>query len=139
MDKSLAALLRRFDDMHAKTTSGRDEMTRTPSRMKRRKKVLMTMHMVQILKSKTKILFTAGYVIIEEVRVVINDVRYMVMMMLLVRLNLRYLLLMVNMILMLILLGKLLLIKKLHAMNFLKLHLLGLLLVSLLILLLFGG
>ena len=24
MDKSLAALLRRFDEMHAKTTSGRD-------------------------------------------------------------------------------------------------------------------
>ena len=70
----------------------------------------MTMHMVQILKSKTKILFTAGYVIIEEVWVVIDDMRYMVMMMLLVRLNLRYLLLILNMILMLILLGKLLLI-----------------------------
>ena len=46
---------------------------------------------------------------------------------------------MVNMILMHTLLEKLLLIKSLHVMNFLRIHVLGLLLVSLLILLLFGG
>jgi hypothetical protein len=67
------------------------------------------------------------------------DVRYMVMMMLLVRLNLRYLLLMVNMTLMLTLLGRLQLIKSLHVMNFLRMRRLELLLVSLLNLLLFGG
>jgi hypothetical protein len=64
---------------------------------------------------------------------------YMVMMMLLVRLNLRYLLLMVNMTLMLILLGRLRLIKSLHVMNFSRMRGLELLLVSLLNLLLFGG
>src|SRR6187551_188354 len=123
-----------------KPLAGVMEMTRrTTARLIRRKKVLMTMHTVWILKSMTKILLAGGYVIIAEVWVVIVDARYMVMMMLLARLNLRYLLLMVNMILMLILLGKLLLIKNLHAMNFLKLHVLGLLLVSLQILLLFGG
>ena len=65
--------------------------------------------------------------------------RYTIMMMLSVRLNLRYPLLMVNMTLMLTSLGRLLLIKSLHVMNFLRLHVLGLLLVSLQILLLFGG
>jgi hypothetical protein len=67
------------------------------------------------------------------------DVRYMAMMMLLARLNLRYLLLMVNMTLMLTLLGRLQLIKSLHVMNFLRMRRLELLLVSLLNLLLFGG
>jgi hypothetical protein len=61
------------------------------------------------------------------------------MMMLLVRLNLRYLLLMVNMTLVLILLGRLRLIKSLHVMNFSRMRGLELLLVSLLNLLLFGG
>ena len=55
------------------------------------------------------------------------------------KINLRYLLLMLNMILMHTLLGKLLLIKSLHVINFLRIHVLGLLLVSLLIFLLFGG
>jgi hypothetical protein len=59
------------------------------------------------------------------------------MMMLLVRLNLRYLLLMVNMTLMLTLLERLWLIKRLHVMNFLRMCGLELLLVSLLNLLLF--
>jgi hypothetical protein len=61
------------------------------------------------------------------------------MMILLARLNLRYLFLMVHMTLMHTLLEKLLLIKSLHAMIFLRMHVLGMLLVSSLILLLFGG
>jgi hypothetical protein len=76
-----------------------------------------------------------GYALIVEVWVVFADVRYTTMMMLLTILNLRYLLLMVHVTLMHILLGKLLLIKSLHAMIFLRLHVL----VSSLILLLFGG
>jgi hypothetical protein len=55
------------------------------------------------------------------------------------KIKLRYLLLPVNMILMLTLLGRLLLIKDLTVMNFMRIHVLGLLLVSLLIFLLFGG
>jgi hypothetical protein len=47
--------------------------------------------------------------------------------------------LMVHVTLMHILLGKLLLINSLHAMIFLRMHVLGLLLVSSLIFLLFGG
>jgi hypothetical protein len=94
-------------------------------------------HMVETLKST--IATDVGYIIIVEVRAVIVDVICMAMMMFSVRLNLRYLLLMANMIPMLTLLGKLLLIKSLHAMNFLKLHVLGLLRASSLILLRFGG
>jgi hypothetical protein len=67
------------------------------------------------------------------------DVKYTTMMMLSARLNLRYLLLMVHMTLKHTLLGKLLLVKSLHAIIFLRMHVLGLLLVSSLILLLFGG
>jgi hypothetical protein len=75
----------------------------------------------------------AGYALIVEVWVVFVTVRYATMMMLSARLNLRYLLLMVHMTLMHTLLGKLLLIKSLHAMIFLRMHVLGLLLVSSLI------
>jgi hypothetical protein len=96
------------------------------------------MTMLVILNKMTKKLQIVDvYVLIVEVWVVFTDVRYMVMMMLLVRLNLRYLLLMVNMILMLTLLGRLRLIKSLHVINFLRMHGLELLLVSLLSLLLF--
>ena len=77
-----------------------------------------------------------GYALIDEVWVVLAEV---ITMMLSARLSLRYLRLMVNMILMHTLLGKSLLIKNLHAMNFLRIHVLELLLVSSLILLLFGG
>jgi hypothetical protein len=61
------------------------------------------------------------------------------MMMHSARLNLIYLLLMIHIILMHKLLEKLLLIKNLHAIIFLRMHLLGLLLVSSMILLLFSG
>ena len=71
-----------------------------------------------------------AFVTTVEVWVTTADARYTIMMMLSVRLNLRYLLLMVNMTLMLTSLGRLLLIKSLHVMNFLRLHVLGLLLVS---------
>jgi hypothetical protein len=84
-----------------------------------------------------KLVFVEGYITIVKVRIV--DVTYETMMMLLVRLNLRYLLLMVNLILMHTLHGRLLLIKNLHAMNFLRIKESGLQLVSSLILLLFGG
>jgi hypothetical protein len=84
------------------------------------------MIMLLILNKMTKkVLIADDYVLIVEVWVVIADVGYMVMMMLLVRLNLRYLLLIVNVILMHILLRRLLLIKSLHIMKFLKAHVLG--------------
>jgi hypothetical protein len=93
-----------------------------------------------ILNKMNKMLTNAdGYALIIEVRVVCVDVRYATMMMLSARLNLRYLLLMVHMTLMHTLFRKLLLIKSLHAMIFLRMHVLGLLLVGSLILLLFGG
>jgi hypothetical protein len=82
---------------------------------------------------------TDGYALVLEVCMVFAHVRYTTMMMLSVRLNLRYLFLMVHMTLMHTLLEKFLLIKSLHAMIFLRMHVLGLLLVSSLILLLFGG
>jgi hypothetical protein len=98
------------------------------------------MTMLLILNKMTKKHLIAGdYVLTVEISVVFADVRYMVMMMLLVRLNLRYLLLMVNMTLMLTLLGRLRLINSLHVMSFLRMRELELLLVSLLNLLLFGG
>jgi hypothetical protein len=80
-----------------------------------------------------------GYVLIIEIWVVFADVRYTTMMMHSARLNLIYLLLMIHIILMHKLLEKLLLIKNLHAIIFLRMHLLGLLLVSSMILLLFSG
>jgi hypothetical protein len=76
------------------------------------------MTMLLILNKMTKKHLIAGdYVLTVEISVVFADLRYMVMMMLLVRLNLRYLLLMVNMTLMLTLLGRLRLIKSLHVMS----------------------
>ena len=80
-----------------------------------------------------------AYITTVEVWVATADVRYTIIMMLSVRLNLKYLLFMANMILILTLFGRLLLIKSLHAMNFLRILVLGLLLVSLLILPQFGG
>jgi hypothetical protein len=98
------------------------------------------MNILLILNKMNKMLDIAdGYALIIEVWVVFTDVRYTTMMMLLARLNLRYLLLMVHMTLMHTLLGKLLLIKSLHAIIFLRMHMLGLLLVSSMILLRFGG
>jgi hypothetical protein len=93
-----------------------------------------------ILNKMNKMLAIAdGYALIVEVWVVFVDVRYATIMTLSARLNLRYLLLMVQMTLMHTLLRKLLLIKSLLAMIFLRMHVLGLLLMSSLILLLFGG
>jgi hypothetical protein len=98
------------------------------------------MNILLILNRMNKTLaITAGYALIVEVWVVFAAMRYATMMMLSARLNLRYLLFKVHMTLMHTLLGKLLLIKSLHAMIFLRMHVLGLLLVSSLILLLFGG
>jgi hypothetical protein len=97
------------------------------------------MNILLILNKMNKTLTIAdGYALIVEVWVVFADVRYTTMMMLSARLNLRYLLLMVHMTLMHTLLGKLLLIKTLDALIFLRMHVLGLLLVSSLIFLLFG-
>ena len=64
--------------------------------MKAPKITRMTM-LVILNKMTKKLLIVDGYVLTVEVWVVFADVRYMVMMMLLVRLNLKYLLLMVNM------------------------------------------
>jgi hypothetical protein len=102
--------------------------------------MIRRMNILLILNKMNETLTIAdGYVLIVEVCVVFADVRYTTVMMLSVRLNLRYLLLMVHMTLMHTLLEKLLLIKSLHAMILIRMHVLGLLLVSSLILLLFGG
>jgi len=85
------------------------------------------------------LVINVAYITTVEVWVATADVRYTIIMMLSVRLNLKYLLFMANMILILTLFGRLLLIKSLHAMNFLRILVLGLLLVSLLILPQFGG
>jgi hypothetical protein len=129
IDKSLIALLRRFDEMHANTNGGRDEGAEGN----------WDDYVLILNKMTKKHLIVGDYVLTVEVWVVFADVRYMVMMVLLVRLNLRYLLLMVNMTLMLTLLGRLQLIKSLHVMNFLRMCGLELLLLSLLNFLMFGG
>jgi hypothetical protein len=109
-------------------------------KMTRRMSPSRTIGKTMLLIQNRKIGINDGYVLIVEVWVdSTEDVRYMLKMMHLVIFNLRYLLLPVNMILMLTLLGRLLLIKNLNVMNFLRIHVLGQLLVSLLILLLFGG
>jgi hypothetical protein len=132
VDTSLAALLRRFDDLmagsnnnqHRENSHGNEHGSGENDEYSADTEVDDRDH--------------DDYVIIIEVWKAAIDVRYATMM-LLVRLNLRSLLLMVNMILMHTLLGSLLLIKSLHAMNFLRTLVLGLLLVNLLILHLFGG
>jgi hypothetical protein len=102
--------------------------------------IIMTMITLLILNMMIETLvIDVAYVTTIEVWVATADARYTIIMMLLVRLNLKYLLLMVNMTLMHTLLGRLLLTKSLHVTNFLRIHMLGLLLVSLPILLLFGG
>jgi hypothetical protein len=109
-------------------------------KMTRRMSPSRTIGKTMLLIQNKKTGIDDGYVLIVEVWVdSAEDVTYMLIMMLSVRLNLRYILLPVNMILILTLLGRLLLIKILNVMNFLRIHVLGLLLVSLLILLLFGG
>jgi hypothetical protein len=79
------------------------------------------------------------YSIIAMAGATIDDMRYATMMMLFINSNLKYHLLMPNIILMLIFLGNWLLNKNLHALNFLKMLGLEQALVNSLILLLFGG
>src|SRR6266540_439303 len=98
----------------------------------------MMMAMVRIILMMS-ILLILNMMIEKLVFIWVIDVRYATTIMLLVRLNLRYLLLMVNIIPMRTLLGRLLLIKNLHVMNFLRIKGLGLQPVSSLILLLCGG
>jgi hypothetical protein len=119
IDNSLAALLRRFDDLmtqehdrhqgHNNNNNYDDHDAHRP--------VLHNHH---------------G-------RDAIDDVRYATMTMLFINSSLKYHLLMANMIMMLIFLGNWLLNKKLHALNFLKMLGLEQPLVNSLILLLFGG
>src|SRR6266540_6292765 len=87
--------------------------------------IILMMSILLILNMMTeKLVFVDGCIAIVKEWVVY--VRYATTMMLLVRLNLRYLLLMVNIILMHTLLGRLMLIKNLHVMNFLRIKGIGL-------------
>jgi hypothetical protein len=96
----------------------------------------MSILLIQNLMTTT---LTVRYSIIVMAGVAIDDVRYTIMMMFFINSNLKYHLLMANMILMLIFLRNWLLNKNLHALNFLKMLGLEQSLVNSLILLLFGG
>ncbi len=124
INTSLAALVRHFDDLNARGNGRRnedgieDEYTLTLNKM------------IEML------LIVDNYAIIIEVWVVTANARYAIMMMFFfLKLNLRYLLLMENMIPMRTFLGRLLLTKNLHGMIFLRILKL---LVSSLIFLRFG-
>src|SRR6185369_12952850 len=106
---------------------------------KRMRMVQKIQVLIMLVTPKLRIEVSDVYARTVEVWVDIVHVRYIIMTMLSVRLNLRYLLLMVNMTLMLILLGRWLLNKSLLVMIFLKMHVSGLQLVNSLILLPFGG
>src|SRR5512140_3064340 len=109
-------------------------LTESTSRIIWRMNILLTLNkMIEMLE------IVDGYTTIDEVWVVAADARYATMMMLFLKLNLRFLLLMENMILMRTSLGRLLLTKNLHAMSFLRALELELLRVSSPILLRFGG
>jgi hypothetical protein len=95
--------------------------------------------LIMLLTPKLRIQVSDVYARTVEVWVDSVHVRYITMTMLSVRLNLRYPLLLVNMNLMLILLGRWLLNKSLLVMTYLKMHVLGLQLVNSPILLPFGG
>src|SRR6266508_1403843 len=111
---------------------------RTTTMMMAMARIILMMSILLILNMMAeKLVFVDGCVAIVKEWVI--DVRYATTMMLLVRLNLRYLLLMVNIIPMHTLLGRLLLIQNLHVMNFLRIKGLGLQPVSSLILVLCGG
>jgi predicted ferric reductase len=125
IDKSLTTLLRCFYEVHAETNQQRDEWEDE--------------YIADTEQMNETLTIADSYILVVEVWVVFADVRYTTMRTLSEILNLRYLLLIVHMTLMHTLLGKLLLIKSLHAIIFLRMHLLGLLLVSSLIFLLFGG
>jgi hypothetical protein len=92
-----------------------------------------------LLTLKLRIEASDVYVVTVEVWVDNVHMRYITMTLLSVRKNLRYPLLMVNIIPMFILLGRWLLNKSLLVIIFLKMHVLGLQLVNSLILLPFGG
>src|SRR6266508_5226395 len=107
---------------------------RTTTMMMPMARIILMMSILLILNKMTeKLVFVDGCVAIVKEWVI--DVKYATTMMILVRLNLRYLLLMVNIIPMHTLLGRLLLIKNLHVMNFMRIKGLGLQPVSSLILL----
>jgi hypothetical protein len=97
IDKSLVALLRQFDEMHANTNGGRDEGAEGNWDDYVADTEQDDQEAPNCRRLRTNRRGMSGFA----------DVRYMVMMMLLVRLNLRYLLLMVNMTLMLTLVGRL--------------------------------
>lgn len=78
IDKSLAAILRRFDEMHAKTTNGHDGDNK--------KDDCVEDNWDTDTEQDDQVLMIAdGYVIIEEVWVLTDDARYIIMMMLSVR------------------------------------------------------
>jgi hypothetical protein len=104
--------------------------------MNRSTTIGMSILLIQNLMTTT---LAVRYSIIAMAGMAIDDVRYATMMMLFINSNLKYHLLMANMILMLIFLGNWLLNKNLHALNFLKMLGLEQPLVNSLILLLFGG
>jgi hypothetical protein len=125
IDKSLAALLWRFDELHAKTNEQHDDWedeyiadTEQDEQDAHHRRRLCTNRRGM------------GGFRRREVRN--NDGAFS-------KIKFKIPPLVVHMTLMHTLLGKLLLIKSLHAMIFLRMHVLGLLLVSSLILLLFGG
>src|SRR5205809_490149 len=90
---------------------------RTTTMMMAMARIILMMSILLILNMMTeKLVFIDGCIAIMKEWVI--DVRYATTMMLLVRLNLRYLLLMVNIIPMHTLLGRLLLSKNLHVIEF---------------------
>src|SRR5579859_4040898 len=110
------------------------------TRRKNEWKIIMRMITLLILNMMIRtLMIDVAYVTTVEVWVATTDVRCTIIWMLSVRLNLKYLLSMVSMTLMHTLLGRLRLTKSLHVMNFLRILVLGLLLVSLPTLLLFCG
>jgi hypothetical protein len=135
MDKSLA-LLNRFDDFHTKDKERHNEDKKDEERVEDNYDEEYT---ADTERDDQMLIIGVVYAIIVEVSVVTADVRYPIIMMLSARLNLKYLLLMVSMILMHTLLGKLPLTKSLHVTIFLRILVLGLILVSLPILPPFGG
>src|SRR6266542_201809 len=98
---------------------------RTTTMMMAMVRIILMMSILLILNMMIeKLVFVDGCVTIVKEWVI--DVRYATTMMCLGRLNLRYLLLLVNIIPMHTLLGRLLLIKNLHVMDFLRIKGLGL-------------
>jgi hypothetical protein len=134
IDNSLAALLRRFDDLMTREHTGIKGIT-TTTMMNMSMTIGMSILLIQNLMTTT---LAVRYSIIAMAGMAIDDVTYAAMTMLFINSSLKYHLLMANMILMLIFLENWLLNKNLHALNFLKMLGLEQPLVNSLILLLFG-